>query len=56
MEWANRPVDSIENAQSQVESDTWTDVDVVEVPNGVNDEGKIVASRPVGEEWSVLTK
>ena len=51
MEWAGRPVDSVEEAKAQLLNMSWADVDVIEVDEGKGREGKIVASARLGYGW-----
>ena len=48
MEWAGRPVDTVAEAKGQVEDETWTSRDVVEVEG---DRESVVASAPLGQQW-----
>ena len=49
MEWAGRPVDTVAEAKGQVEDETWTSRDVVEVEG--DRELSVVASAPLGQQW-----
>ena len=61
MEWAGRPVDTVAEAKGQVEDETWTSRDVVEVEEVEGDRGdrelsvvaSVVASAPLGQhqQW-----
>ena len=58
MEWGGSPVDSIEEAKSQVKDIEWTNVDVVQVlslgsqnEDGLPREGRVVATGLLGQGW-----
>ena len=52
MEWAAPAVPSVEEAKKQVADVNWTDVDVCQVTDSLKTEGKAVAVKLIGQDWS----